>query len=81
MKRLLVGQLQYKLKAQKIVKFRDPKGDKKEVFSQGTYMAQNFMSQTSTIFHCITKRNFQNMSNRNKGIKLQSYIHSYSFIL
>ena len=51
-----MGQLQYKLKAQKIVNFSYSKGDKKiKVFSQGTYMAQNFISKTSTILHSITK--------------------------
>ena len=38
------------------MKFSDPKGDQKiEVSSQGTYMAQNSMSKTSTILLCITK--------------------------
>ena len=36
--------------------FSDPKGDKNiNVFSQGAYMAQNFISKSSNILHSITK--------------------------
>ena len=54
--RFWVGQIQYKQKAQKILKFQQPQGRQKiKVFPQGTYMAQNFIPKTSTILYSITK--------------------------
>ena len=50
-------QLQYKQVAQKIVKFQQSQGRRKgEVFPDGTYMAQNFIFETSTILYSIRKR-------------------------
>ena len=50
MEKFWAGQLQYKQKAQKILKFQRSQGRQKiKVFPQGTYMAQNFISKTSTI--------------------------------
>ena len=57
MERFRVDQIQYKQKAQKILKFQESQGRQKiEVFPQGTYKAQNFLPKTSTIIYSITKR-------------------------
>ena len=89
--RFRVGQLQYKQEAQKILKFQRSQGRQKiKVFPHSTYMAQNFIPKTSTILYSITKRiskiyqleSCLNGSPKSfKSIKVQSYIHSYSFIL
>ena len=52
----LHGQLQYKQKAQKILKISViPIEIKKLGFPQGTYMAQNFIPKTATIFCSMTE--------------------------
>ena len=56
MERFLVGQLQYKEKAQKILKFKRSQGRQKfKVFPKGTNMVQNFIPKTSTTLYSITK--------------------------
>ena len=55
--RFWVGQLQYKQKAQKILEFQRSQGRQKKikVFSQGSYMTQNFIPKTSTILYSTAK--------------------------
>ena len=56
MERFLAGQFQYKQKAQKILKFQRSQGRQKmKVFPQGTYIAQTFTPETSTILYSIAK--------------------------
>ena len=84
--RFWVGQLQYKHKAQEILKFQwSQRRQKIKV------LPQDFIPKTSTILYSITKEISKiyhiNLKESNgslksfKSIKVQSYIHSYSFIL
>ena len=88
--RFWVGQLQYKQKAQKILKFQRSQGRQKiKVFPQGTYMAQNSIPETLTILYSTTKgiskicqpqKEYDSLKSF-KSIKVQSYVHWYSLIL
>ena len=60
------------------------------VFPQGSYIAQTFIPKTPTILYSVTKgiskiyqleRVMYGFLKSFKFIKVQSYIHSYSFIL
>ena len=70
MERFRVGKLHYEQKAQKILKFQLSQGRQKiKVFPQGTYMAQSFIPETSTILYYITEGISINSKESNGSLK------------